>query len=252
MDDDEKTPLKVVDKDFLPTDSPDVLVPPTGGRKFSIYSLRERVLHRPDFLPNWQSFWGTGKKGERLANNPRRSERQAGKILEAQAFRKMQGVYLEARLQLFKAAKQREFGLRWWFGDHKRICLHHLIMRNYYIEDRPTSEEEILLEQWGSDKSMRLILKMGVEIGSLECDPLEEDGRKNVYYPTRGMVSDTDRLFKSEEKNVLGTFVYFRQAVLHVFGGQLYTLNDYFRDSAEFDDLVEDVMSTEDSGKKYR
>lgn len=240
-----KNILRVVSADEK-HDDPNALCPPTGGEKYQTYSLRERSLHRPDFVPNWQAFWGRGRKGDQLAANPKRSERQAGKIEEAQDFRKWQGVYLEAKLNLFEVAQKKEFGLRWWFADHKRICLHHLIMRNYYLEDRPTTEEEVMARQFGSIRAMQQLLQFALEIGSLERDKLADDARKNCYYPSRGLVSDTDNLFNSTAPGAVGIFVYLRQAVGRVFGEKGYNLTRYFVDVNAFDALVDEVMLMEE------
>ncbi len=222
------------------------LVPPSGGEKYPIYSLKDELEDKA-FLPYWQAFFGTGKPNERLQSNPRRSVRQNGKIAEAQNFRRMQGAYMKSRLHFFDVAKHNT-GLRWWFSDTQRICLHHLIMSNYYLDDAGTTEEEILSQNYASDRQMMRLLKTAIEIGSLESDPMKDDKRKTIFYPSRGLVSDTDNLFSSRDPEAMGIFPHLRQMLVEAFGpsqerDERYTMDDYLRDTEEFKALVEEVLN---------
>ena len=214
---------------------------PTGSAGFETYSLKEN-LETEDFAENWHAFFGRPDRSEQLIANPRRMQRQNGKILEAQEFRKLQGCFLEVRLHAIKMAQTRAFGLRWWFQNHDRIWLHHLIMANYYLRDRPTTEREILSLARSSDKTMRGILKTACQMGSLDVDKIEGDRRAKCYYPTRGMVSDTDNFFNSQDPENSGVFTELKRLLTSAFGPKRYSLDEYESDVTEFRSLVKKLM----------
>ena len=195
--------------------------PPTGGAKWRVYSLAERL---------------------RLTNGKfvtvERTARQRGKIEEAQAYRRYQGVYLKTRLHFFNTANNAQSQLRWWFANNRRTRIHHYILHNYYLEDRPTTEEELLEQNFGSRRQVALDLKTAQEMGSIEIDQDAADKRKKVIYVTRGLVADTDNLFGATDKKHIGMFniLYegFRTAVREGYG-----LQEYAKDHAKYRELIE-------------
>ena len=237
--------VKLATNDGKPVSFPAPLVSapkrPTGSAGFVTYSLKEN-LKTKDFAANWHAFFGRADRTQQLIANPRRMQRQNGKILEAQEFRKMQGCFLEVRLHAIKMAQTKVFGLRWWFQNHDRIWLHHFIMANYYLRDRPTTEAEILSGARASDKTIRGILKTACEMGSLDVDKVEGDRRAKCYYPTRGMVSDTDNFFNSQDPENRGVFTELKRLLTSAFGTKRYSLDRYERDVAEFRSLVKELM----------
>lgn len=213
---------------------------PVGGDTFKTYSLKDALM-RARFAEGWQAFFGRPDRARQLISNPRRKQRQNGKIAEAQQFRKYQGVFLDVRLHAIKMACEGH-GLTWWFQSYLRIWLHHLIMRNYYLEDRPTTEQEIIQGAAASPKTMRTILQTAVEIGSLDPDVLENDKRQKCYYPTRGLVSDTDHFFHADDDHARGVLTYMREKLNEQFGLDAYWLPDYKADVENFYKLVAQMM----------
>jgi len=216
--------------------------PPVGGDTFKTYSLKDNLM-RAHFAEGWQAFFGRSDRARQLISNPRRKQRQNGKIAEAQAFRKYQGVFLDVRLHAYEMARDSS-GLTWWFQNSHRIWLHHTIMRNYYLEDRPTTEQEIMQGAKTSRKTMRGILQTAVEIGSLDPDVLEEDRRQKVYYPTRGLVSDTDHFFHADDDDQRGVLTHLRKKLSETFLGEdRYRLSDYEDDVGTFYKLMGQMMA---------
>jgi hypothetical protein len=213
---------------------------PTGGGSFESYSLAD-YLQDEDML-NWASFFGREDRSRQLVSNPRRSQRQNGKILEAQEFRKMQGAFLKARLHAITMAQDPAMGLRWWFSNSDRITLHHLVMSNYYLHDTPTPEDEIKATLRCTSRTVRDLLRTAVQIGSLDPQPMAEDGRRKCYYPTRGLVSDTDNFFGSTEVGREGVFAYLNQMIIDLYGEERYSLKNYQADFAEFHRLIAQLM----------
>ena len=230
-DDGERVPGGVVE----PFDAP------KGGGRYKMYSLKD-IPTRARFAEGWQVFFGHSDRARQLIANPRRSQRQNGKVEEAQHFRKYQGVFLDVRLHAIDMARQ-STGLTWWFHNSHRIWLHHTIMRNYYLEDRPTTEQEIMQGGLTSPKTMRGILRTAVEIGSLDPDVLEEDKRQKCYYPTRGMVADTDHFFHADDDDAKGVLTRMRKKLNEQFGQDAYRLSDYEQDVENFYELVDELMS---------
>ena len=228
------------DGERVPGDVVEPRDPPVGGDIFKTYSLKDNLM-RAHFAEGWQAFFGRSDRARQLIANPRRSQRQNGKIAEAQNFRKYQGVFLATRLHAIEMARQ-STGLTWWFQSHHRIWLHHTIMRNYYLEDRPTTEQEIMQGATTSPKTMRGILRTAVEIGSLDPDVLEEDKRQKCYYPTRGMVSDTDYFFHADDDDATGVLTHMRKNLNEQFGLDKYRLSDYERDVENFYQLMGRMM----------
>lgn len=229
------------DGERLPGDIVEPRDPPVGGDQFKTYSLKDNLM-KAHFAENWQAFFGRPDRARQLIANPRRSQRQNGKIAEAQKFRKYQGVFLDVRLHAIAMARKKH-GLNWWFQSHHRIWLHHTIMRNYYLEDRPTTEREIIQGATTSAKTMRGILQTAVEIGSLDPDVLENDKRQKVYYPTRGMVSDTDYFFHADEDHATGVLTQMRKTLNEQFGFDQYRLSDYETDVETFYELMAQMMA---------
>ena len=216
-------------------------VAPMGGAKFESYSLREH-LNTEEFGPNWDAFFGREDRSKQLVNNPRRAQRQNGKIKEADKFRKMQGAFLKTRLHAITMAQDPAMGLKWWFSNSDRITLHHLIMSNYYLHDTPTPEDEIKATLRCTSRTVRELLRTAVQIGSLDPQPMAEDARRKCYYPTRGLVSDTDNFFGSTEEGREGVFSYLRSVFKNLYGDQGYYLANYAEDFAEFHRLIAQLM----------
>ena len=241
MSDTKKLKIVTDDGEPIPSDIVEPRDPPVGGQEFQTYSLKDNLM-KAHFAENWQAFFGRSDRARQLIANPRRSQRQNGKIMEAQKFRKYQGVFLDVRLHAIRMAKEKH-GLNWWFQSHHRIWLHHTIMRNYYLEDRPTTEREIIQGATTSAKTMRGILQTAVEIGSLDPDVLENDKRQKVYYPTRGMVSDTDYFFHADEDHATGVLTQMRKTLNEQFGFDQYRLSDYETDVETFYELMAQMMA---------
>ena len=217
--------------------------PPVGGGKFPTYSLKDE-LRNEDFAENWQAFFGRPDRNKQLVANPRRGQRPNGKILEADRFRKMQGVFLKTRLHSIEVAEQAGSGLKWWFANSDRITLHHLIMCNYYLSDAPTEEDEIKDTLRCTSRTVRTILRTAVEIGSLDPSSLGGDGRRKGYYPTRGLVSDTDHLFGSSEEEDEGIFRYLHRLLTETFGKKRMNLDEYVGEYEEFNWLIAVMMKS--------
>ena len=246
MADKNKIELATQDGEPVKADDPvTVPPPPEGADYFETYSLKER-LKTEDFAPNWQAFFGRSDRSKQLISNPRRAQRQNGKILEAQKFRRYQGIFLKTRLHAIEQART-SHGLKWWFSTYDRIWLHHVIMSNYYFEDRATTEREIMEDPPSSARTMRNILRTAVEIGSLDPDVVREDKRQKVYYPSRGLCSDTDNFFHSEEDNSLGVITYMSNLMDETFGEEGYRMFEYRQDVREFYRLMRQLM--EDAAK---
>lgn len=229
------------DGERVPGDVVEPRDPPVGGDQFKTYSLKDNLM-RTHFAEGWQAFFGRSDRARQLIANPRRKQRQNGKIAEAQKFRKYQGVFLDVRLHAYTMARNSS-GLTWWFQNSHRIWLHHTIMRNYYLEDRPTTEQEIMQGAPTSPKTMRGILRTAVEIGSLDPDVLEEDRRQKVYYPTRGLVSDTDHFFHADDDDQKGVLTHMRKKLSEQFGFDGYRLSDYEADVENFYKLMAQMMA---------
>lgn len=216
---------------------------PVGGGTFATYSLKEE-LRNEEFAENWQAFFGRSDRNKQLVANPRRAQRPNGKILEADRFRKMQGVFLKTRLHAIAVAEQAGSGLKWWFANSDRITLHHLIMCNYYLSDAPTEEDEIKDTLRCTSRTVRTILRTAVEIGSLDSSSLGEDGRRKCYYPTRGMVSDTDHFFGSSEEGAEGIFTRLHRLLTETFGKKRMNLDEYVEEYEEFNWLISVMMES--------
>ena len=156
---------------------------PRNGAPWKIFSLKKYAEMAKKIGP--QNSW----KGV-----PRHT-RQNGKIEEAQYFRRAQGYYLKARLHFFKISQNETGYLRWWFSDLDRVLIHHILMVNYYLHDRPTNKSELIAFEICSPQKLTDTLKNAVDMGSLEMDQLKGDRRAHCFYPSRGLVADTDMLF---------------------------------------------------------
>jgi len=216
-------------------------VAPIGGAKFESYSLKEH-LSTEEFGPNWDAFFGRNDRSKQLQKNPRRAQRQRGKILEAQNFRRFQGAFLKGRLHAITMAQDPATGLRWWFSNSDRITLHHLIMSNYYLYDLPTPEDEIVTVVRSTSRTVRELLRTAVQIGSLDPEPMAEDKRRKCYYPTRALVSDTDNFFGCVEEGREGVFALLNKMIIELFGEERYSLANYAEDFAEFHKLIAQLM----------
>jgi len=214
---------------------------PLGGARFTTYSLKEH-LKNEEFAGNYQSFFGRDARNKQLITNPRRSQRQNGMILEADKFRKFQGAFLKTRLYAIESADKAGSGLKWWFANSDRITLHHLVMMNYYLDHRPTDEDEIKGRMRCTSRTVRTILRTAVEIGSLEAVPLEKDSRRKTYYPTRGLCSDTDNFFGSDEAGAEGLLFYLSELLTDLFGEDRYPITQYLEDVREFHRLITELM----------
>jgi hypothetical protein len=221
---------------------------PPGGEPFTVYSLQQN-LKTEDFAENWAAFFGRSDRSRQLISNPRRAQRQNGKIFEAQKFRRYQGIFLKTRLHAIEQAST-SAGLKWWFATYDRIWLHHVIMSNYYFEDRPTSDREIMRAAKASPRTMADILKTAIEIGSLDPDVAKEDKRMKVYYPSRGLVSDTDNFFHSEEDDELGVITYMSRLMDETYGEEGYRMFEYQKDVREFYSLMRQLMEKASEAKK--
>jgi hypothetical protein len=225
----DKNKIRLVTQD-VPQDNQISRQPPKHGEPFGIYSFEER-----DRLT---------KKG--FVTVPR-NKRQRGKIAEAQRFRKAQGAYLSARLHFFDISQQSASQLRWWFASGYRIRIHHHIMVNYYLEDRPTPVEELHARNYCSVRQLHSDLKHAIDLGSIEVDHTKTDKRQRVIYPTRGLIADTDNLFgrhASEDHEFDGMFVFWSQQLGTYLknegepGAAHYSLAQYHADFEAYNDLV--------------
>tara|TARA_R100000995_G_scaffold84161_1_gene62027 strand:+ start:926 stop:1624 length:699 start_codon:yes stop_codon:yes gene_type:complete len=214
---------------------------PLGGARFTTYSLKEH-LKKDEFAENWSAFFGREDRNKQLVSNPRRSQRQNGMILEADKFRKFQGAFLKTRLYSIENADRPGSGLKWWFANSDRITLHHLVMMNYYLDHKPTDEDEIKDRLRCTSRTVRTILRTAVEIGSLEAVPLEKDSRRKTYYPTRGLCSDTDNFFGSDEVGAEGLLFYLSELLTELFGEGRYPITQYLEDVKEFHRLIATLM----------
>lgn len=99
--------IKLVTNDGEPIPG-DVVEPreaPMGGDTFKTYSLKDNLM-RAHFAEGWQAFFGRSDRARQLIANPRRKQRQNGKIAEAQKFRRYQGVFLDVRLHAINMARE--------------------------------------------------------------------------------------------------------------------------------------------------
>ncbi|BAQ85464.1 putative transcriptional regulator [uncultured Mediterranean phage uvMED] len=197
---------------------------PRNGAKWETYSLVERLR-----VTNGKFTTVT------------RTKRQRGKIEEAQRYRKYQGVYLKTRLHFFNTANHSQSQLRWWFANSRRTRIHHFIMHNYYLEDRPTTEEELLEQNFGSRRQVALDLKTAQEMGAIEIDQDAADKRKKVIYVTRGLVADTDNLFGSDDEQRPGMYTVLCEGLAtHV--SPEYRLADYAEDRLKYKQMIEATL----------
>lgn len=201
------------------------LVAPANGAGWQIYPLA-------DVFDTWQVV--------------SRTKRQRGKIEEAQRFRRMQGAYLEARLHFINITKSAESQLKWWFSNMRRISMHHFIMKNYYLHDRPTTAEELLNEKYGGLRVVMADLRVAKEMGSIEIDKVAEDQRKATIYPSRGLIADTDNFFGSSEVEKEGMFVKWRDELDKISetenNGVRMTLQQYLEDYLAYNQQVQKVL----------
>tara|TARA_R100001163_G_scaffold23242_1_gene19558 strand:+ start:424 stop:1137 length:714 start_codon:yes stop_codon:yes gene_type:complete len=202
---------------------------PEHGDKFSVYAFEDRLKHENGFM------------------TVPRHERQRGKIQEAQRFRKAQGAYLSARLHFFDIATGSQSQLKWWFASTHRIRIHHHLMINYYLEDRPTPVEELIAKNYCSVRNLYSDIKNATDLGSIEVDFSKKDRRQRILYPTRGIIADTDNLFgrSANDKHGLdGMFVFWSQQLdtflnnEMVDGQQPYSLAQYHKDFEAYNALV--------------
>lgn len=240
MTDKKDIKLVTADGDLLAQGEKTTPQAPSGGGSFESYSLAD-YLQDEDML-NWASFFGREDRSKQLVSNPRRSQRQNGKIKEADKFRKFQGAFLKGRLHAITMAQDPAMGLKWWFSNSDRITLHHLIMSNYYLHDTPTPEDEIKSVVRSTSRTVRELLRTAVQIGSLDPQPMAEDARRKCYYPTRGLVSDTDNFFGNTEEGREGVFAYLNQMIMDLYGEERYSLAVYAEDFAEFHRLIAQLM----------
>lgn len=198
---------------------------PCNGSGWETYRLA-------DVLPSWMVV--------------PRTKRQRGKIKEAQKFRRVQGAYLEARLHFTKLTTSAESQLKWWFSNMRRISIHHFIMKNYYLHDRPTTVEQLIKEEFGGLRVVMADLKAAREMGSIEIDKMAEDQRKATIYPTRGLIADTDNFFGSVEAGKEGMFVKWAEELDRVSatenGGVRIRLADYHREYAAYTKQVDAIL----------
>jgi|8_EtaG_2_1085327.scaffolds.fasta_scaffold64039_2 hypothetical protein len=208
-------------------------MPPVDGQAFSVYAFQNRPK--------------TDDGG--FVTVPRH-KRQRGKIQEAQSFRRAQGAYLKSRMHFFHVAASSESQLKWWFANTHRIRIHHHLMVNYYLEDRPTPVEELIKEKYCSIRHLHSDLKHASDLGSIEIDHIEKDKRQRVIYPTRGFVADTDSLFGREaqlDNELDGMFVFWsKQLKKYVDEKKYYSLTEYHQDFAAYRSLVADYLPDTD------
>ncbi len=204
--------------------------PPRNGEKFAVYAFADR-----------QTL--DGGAFQTVA----RDKRQRGKIAEAQRFRRAQGAYLAARLHYFNISQVATSQLKWWFANTRRIRIHHHLMVNYYLEDRPTPVAELIANEYCSIRHLHSDLQHAVEMGSIEIDHTKEDKRQRVIYPTRGFIADTDNLFgrRADEQHGLdGMFVFWsKQLDTYMMdegepGSTHYSLAQYHADFEAYNELV--------------
>ena len=136
---------------------------PRNGEPYSIYPFAERHA----FI-----------RGE--VKTVPRNKRQRGKIAEAQRFRKAQGAYLSARAHFFDISQESASQLKWWFAATHRVRIHHHLMINYYLEDRPTPVEELTAKNYCSVRNLHNDLKHAVDLGSIEIDQTDKDKTQRV------------------------------------------------------------------------
>lgn len=183
-----------------------------------------------------------------------RNKRQRGKIAEAQRFRKAQGAYLSARAHFFDISQESSSQLKWWFAATHRVRIHHHLMVNYYLEDRPTPVEELIAKSYCSVRNLHNDLKHAVDLGSIEIDQYDNDKRQRVIYPTRGFIADTDNLFgrrKQSEHEHDGMFVFWAKQIDKQVGpfwdhNSRYNLEQYHADFEAYNKLVAEHLPDTD------
>jgi hypothetical protein len=217
-----------------------------NNKMVEMFGLATRVARRQNKAPRngkkWEVFSLTpflekSKNSEERSNfEPvSRSVRQNGKIEEAQTFRKWQGAYLKARLHFWKISQHESSYLKWWFNDLHRVLIHHFLMVNYYLEDRPTMRSELVAAKLCSEQKLKDTLRHAVDMGSLEVDQVEYDKRERVYYPTRGLVADTDMLFgrKTDHPETEGIYRHWNRSLKNdEFGSSNYHVTAAMLDAA--------------------
>lgn len=222
---------------------------PKGGERYQVYSLRDH-LKIEQFAENWRSFFRP-ERGNELQANHRRYQRQNGKIAEAEKFRQLQGCFLKTRLHAMDLQRREKTGLSWWFQTNDRVWLHHTVMANYYLHSSPTTEREIMDGCFASEKTMRRILKTAVEIGGLDPDEITGDRRTRTYYPSRGLVADTDAFFSAKVPGSLGVFTYLHELRKKYFEKPYY-LDRYLEDVNNFHQLIDELMATSELKKNSK
>lgn len=195
---------------------------PRNGEEWSVYSFKVRNKVDRGFQP------------------VRRTERQRGKMEEAQAYRMAQGAYLDSRLHFLQMSETAQSQLRWWFASRHRIAMHHYLLRNYYLENRPTPLEDMLQMKFASTRKVLEDLRIATEMGSIEQDLAAKDKRKRVIYVTRGLVADTDNFFGRISATQEGMFEHWRKGLekIPTEDGHRYTLEDYRRDFEAYREKV--------------
>ena len=221
--------LKLVTEDDPQSGQPEKPNAPQNGEHWKIYPFEQRrALRDGDF------------------ETVPRNKRQRGKIAEAQRFRKAQGSYLSARAHFFDISQESSSQLKWWFAATHRVRIHHHLMINYYLEDRPTPVEELIAKSYCSIRALHNDLKHAVDLGSIEIDQIDKDKRQRVVYPTRGFIADTDNLFgrrKQSEHETDGMFVFWTKQIDEQLGpiwdnSTRYSLEQYHKDFEAYNQLV--------------
>ena len=202
---------------------------PRNGDHYQVYSFNEKEMLLDDDFKTVP-----------------RNKRQRGKLAEAQRFRKAQGAYLRARMHFFDISQRSTSQLAWWFANTQRIRIHHHILGNYYLEDRPTPVVELIEKEYCSVRALHSNLNTAVEMGSIEIDSSIEDKRQRVIYPTRGFIADTDNLFGRESQTDHGTdgmFVFWAKQIDEQVGPiwdreSRYSLKEYHQDFERYNQMV--------------
>ena len=128
----------------------------------------------------------------------------------------------------------------------RRISMHHFIMKNYYLHDRPTTVEELLNEKYGGLRVVMADLRAAKEMGSIEIDKMAEDQRRATIYVTRGLIADTDNFFSSSEVEKEGMFVKWRDELDKISetenNGVRMTLQQYLEDYLAYNQQVKKIL----------
>ena len=124
-----------------------------------------------------------------------RSDIQRGKMIESRVYRAFIGGIIKSRQRHKEINDKISSELRWWNSKEyaKDVC--YVIMSNFYLEDRPTTVEELREHDFTSSPNLNILLRNAEAMGSIKIEKMKEDKRQKCVYPTAGLVVDTDQSF---------------------------------------------------------